>query len=161
MYGNRVWRHPNETIAIVVNGVNCASRQVPGGPVYFASDDDFAVRVALAYAQQYSLPIVSLAMEEEPLHLDKDDAWKTREPSEYDDTFIDLYMLGQAQCVAYSNGGYGTFGSILSYNASCGIRFFKGRELDTECNWTDAHDNEKLLPPPIMNFPPEMYVDPS
>eukprot|EP00934_Nitzschia_sp_Nitz4_P003585 Nitzschia sp. Nitz4//scaffold113_size70149//12309//13373//NITZ4_005941-RA/size70149-exonerate_protein2genome-gene-0.0-mRNA-1//1//CDS//3329533314//3575//frame0 len=161
MYGNRLWRHPNETISLVVNGINCASTKTPGGPVYFASDDYFAVKAAVAYGHQNSLPIASFDIEQEPLHLDKDDAWRTRDPSAYDDTFIDMYLLGQAHCVAFSNGGYGTFGMLLSYNASCGIRFFKGRLLDTECNWTDANLNENLLPPPSMNIPPEMFIRPS
>eukprot|EP00934_Nitzschia_sp_Nitz4_P001862 Nitzschia sp. Nitz4//scaffold54_size114964//13202//13981//NITZ4_003835-RA/size114964-processed-gene-0.152-mRNA-1//1//CDS//3329554303//1862//frame0 len=147
LYGKMKWRHPNHTIEIVMHGINCASTQGEGAPVYFASDDKFAVQVAMTYGQQYSLPVVSLELPKKPLHFDLDPDWKTRDPSAYDDTFIDLYMLGQARCVAYSNGGYGTFGSLLSYNASCGTRFFKAHGLVSQYNWTYRYVQPRRSPP--------------
>jgi hypothetical protein len=101
MYGNRIYRDPYETIAMTVNAVNCASYLLPGSPVYFAADIKFAVQVAQEYGRQRSLPVAALDFLEDPLHLDKDDAWQTRDPSAYDETFVDLYMLAQSRCVAY------------------------------------------------------------
>lgn len=151
----------NETIALAVNGINCASGLLPGAPVYFAADAKFAVDVAREYGRQRSLPVASLDFDESPTHFDKDQEWPRRKSSYYDDTFIDLYMLAQSRCVACSNGGYGTFGSLLSYNANCNIRFFKGRKVPRNCSWTYGDGRQELLPPPEMLIPPELLDDPN
>jgi hypothetical protein len=161
MYGNRQWRAPNETIALTVNGINCASGLLPGAPVYFAADAKFAVDVAREYGRQRSLPVVSMDFDESPVHFDKDQEWPRRNSSFYDDTFVDLYMLAQSRCVAYSNGGYGTFGSLLSYNANCNIRFFKGRKVPRKCSWTYDDGRQEHLRPPEMLIPPELIDDPN
>ena len=160
MYGNREWRDPQETITLTVNGINCASTLFPGAPVYFAADIKFAVEVAREYGRQHSLPIGSLDFNDDPIHLDKDENWYKRKASTYDDTFVDLYMLGQSRCVAYSNGGYGTFGSLLSYNASCNTRFFKGRKTGfSDCKWTYADGSIKRLRRPKVSIPPDLLVN--
>jgi hypothetical protein len=161
MYGKRMWRHPNETIALAVNGINCASTILPGAQIYYAADDKFAVEAAKEYGRQRSLPVGSLDFQDDPIHIDKDDEWQTRNPAVYDDTFLDLFMLGQARCVAYSNGGYGTFGSLLSYDSSCSIRYFRGRKTPRNCTWTDANRKKRPLDPPEMKVPPEMYIAPT
>lgn len=160
-YGRRAWRHPNETIALAMNGINCASAIFPGANIYFAADDKFAVTAANEYGRQHSLPVGSFDFQDDPIHIDKDDGWQTRNSSEYDDTFVDLFMLGQARCVAYSNGGYGTFGSLLSHDADCSIRYFQGRKTTRNCTWTTADGKKVPLDPPAMNnIPPEMYTAP-
>jgi hypothetical protein len=144
-----------------VNGINCASSLFPGAPVYFAADIKFAVEVAREYGQQRSLPVGSLDFSENPIHFDKDPEWQKRDPSEYDDTFVDLFMLGQSRCVAYSNGGYGTFGSLLSYNANCSTRYFKGRNINfRKCLWTYPDGSKKMLRPPNVSISPELMVEP-
>jgi hypothetical protein len=160
MYGNRIWRNPNETISIVVNGINCASNIYPGAPIFFAADDKFAVDAAREYGRQRNIQVGSLDFQDDPIHLDKDNDWKNRSAADYDGTFLDLYMLGEARCVAYSNGGYGSFGSLLSYNSSCNIRYFRRRHIHQNCTYTDGHRQEIFLDPPVMNIPMEMYVDP-
>jgi hypothetical protein len=160
MYGNRKWRNPNETIALAVNGINCASNLYPGAPVYFAADIKFAVQVAQEYGRQRSLPVGSLDFNDNPLHFDKDKTWFERDASAYDDTFLDLYMLAQSRCVAYSNGGYGTFGMLLSHDASCAIRFFKGRKPARNCTWTYQDGTQAKLPPPIVSIPSELLIKP-
>ena len=160
MYGNRIWRHPNETIALVVNGINCASTIYPGAKIYYAADDKFAVDAAREYGRQRSLPVGSLEFNEDPLHIDKVDGWENKSSVEYDDTFMDLFLLGQARCVAYGNGGYGSFGSLLSYDANCSIRYFRGRNMVRNCTWTGTDRKETPLAPPEMHFPKEMYIKP-
>lgn len=161
LYGKRQWRHPHETIALAVNGINCASRIFPGAKIFYASDDKFAVDAARAYGQQRNLPVGSSDFIANPIHIDKDDGWTMRTAADFDDTFVDLYMLGQSRCVAYSNGGYGTFGSLLSYDSHCNIRYFRGRKIPRNCTWTDAHHQRIPLDPPEMDIPPEMYIAPS
>ena len=161
MYGNRKWRDPNETIALVVNGINCASTLFPGAPVYFAADIKFAVEVAREYGRQRSLSVGSLDFNDNPVHFDKDVDWYKHNASLYDDTFVDLYMLGQSRCVAYSNGGYGTFGSLLSYNASCRMQYFKARNVTHQiCPWTNPDGTSKMLPTPEVFIPVHLLEKP-
>jgi hypothetical protein len=137
LYG-RTYRPYNETIRVAVNGVNCASALKPGGKVFFAADNKVAIDYVREYASREKLPIVSLSHQDEPLHLDKASNWSQRVPSDYYPTFIDLYLLGQSKCLAYSNGGFGTFGLLLSFNYSCSVRFF-GKRILKECpNWVNA-----------------------
>lgn len=138
MYGNRDSRDAQELVELTVLGINCASNLQPGAPIYFASDTGNAVLAARDYAKLHSLPVASLDFNDDPIHLDKDLHWENRSVSEYDPTFVDLYMLSQSRCVAYSNGGYGTFGSLLSHDAQCNIRFFKGRKKIKKCQWMSA-----------------------
>jgi len=177
MYGRRDHRDSQELVDLTVLGVNCASNLYPGASIYFASDTSFAVHSAYAYGKLHNLPIVSLdyniiknngtnnskqkdldpsivklqQMTDEnnnPIHLDKDINWRNRTASEYDSTFIDLYMLAESRCVAFSNGGYGTFGSLLSYDSECKMRFFKGRHKIKKCIWMSANRERHKLDVP-------------
>jgi hypothetical protein len=172
LYGDRKDRDFQETLELAVLGVNCASNMFPGAPVFFASDSSFAVDSAQAYGKLHGLPIVSLDFEDDieatsstsngtttittrsgsssnsnnnPIHLDKDPGWKNRSASAYDSTFVDLYMLAQSRCVAFSNGGYGTFGSLLSYESECKMRFFKGKHKTKKCIWTNKKMKRERL----------------
>jgi hypothetical protein len=160
MYGNRKWRDPLDTINVTVNGINCASNLLPGSPVYFAADVKFAVDVAIQYGKQNSLPVASLEFNESPSHFDKDDEWRQRNVSHYDDTFLDLIMLAESKCVAYSNGGYGMFGSLLSHNANCSDRFFMRRKITQYFKWEYADGSKKRLPLPHIDIPEHLLVKP-
>ncbi len=145
MYGNRESRDGQELVELAVLGINCASNLLPGAPIYFASDTGAAVTAAREYAKINSLPVASLDFDDDPIHLDKDLEWENRSSSDYDPTFVDLYILSQSRCVAYSNGGYGTFGSLLSHDAQCNIRFFKGRHKIKNCEWKSADGRRQYL----------------
>lgn len=144
MYGNRGGRDAQELTELAVLGVNCASNLHPGGPVYFASDTAAAVDAAGEYGRGHSLAVATADTDTGggtnggPLHFDKDVGWENRTASDYDATFVDLYMLAESRCVVYSNGGYGTFGSLLSHDAECNMRFFKGRKTKKSCRWMSA-----------------------
>jgi hypothetical protein len=160
MLGNRKWRDPHETIKLTVNAINCASELFPGGPVYFAADIKFAVEVAQEYGRQNKLPVATLDFNADPIHFDKDNAWKTRDPSEYDDTFVDLFMLGQSRCVAYSNGGFGIFGQLISYDSNCTVQHFKQRKIRKNCSWTHADGTREDFGVPRIDIPKDMLVKP-
>lgn len=158
LYGRRSDRDIQEVVGLTVLGVNCASNISPNSPIYFASDSGTAIHAAKSYARMHSLPITvsddalllnnSSRLAANPIHLDKDPDWRTRDPSVYDSTFVDLYMMAQSRCVAYSNGGYGTFGSLLSYDADCSIRFFKGRHKIKRCVWMSENGTQHDLTVP-------------
>jgi hypothetical protein len=157
MYGKRDHRNNQEIIDLAVLGLNCGSTLFPGYPVYFASDTAMAVDAAQMYATMHNLSIatskhshanITVSNRNNPLHIDKDPDWKTRDPSAYDSTFVDLYMIAQSRCVVYSNGGYGTFGSLLSYNSDCKMRFFKGSKKVKYCSWMSANNQQHTLEAP-------------
>lgn len=138
VYG--VKSRPNPVIRNwATNAVNCASQLRPGGPIFFASDSNFALHVVKQYAAVHKYKIVSLQHEKEPLHLEKSNH-TDRDPSEYYDTFVDLYLLGNSRCLSYNVGGFGTWGLIMGYDSSCSKRhapihfrnYFK-------CDWANAN----------------------
>jgi len=160
LYGNRTQRDDRQAVDVSTLGVNCASNLFPGVPVYFASDMAFAVDAAHAYGKIHNLPIVSLDIDQEstkgetesqdatsndPIHFDKDPDWKSRTASAYDPTFMDLYLLAESRCVAYSNGGYGLFGSLLSHDPQCKMRFFQGRKKIKNCLWMNDNFERQVL----------------
>jgi hypothetical protein len=126
-----------------INAVNCASQLRPGVPIYFASDSKYAAAEVRAYATEHSRKIVTLVREKQPLHIDNfafhvdDRNWTGHPPSEYYDTFVDLYLLGMSRCISHNVGGFGTWGLFISGNSSCEA------EQVNRCDWTD--------PPTITN----------
>jgi hypothetical protein len=130
-------RRPHTIQQWAMNAVNCASHLRPGGPIYFCSDSKYAVQVIQDYAKEHSRKIVSLLHEKEPLHLEKAN-WTNRQASEYYDTFVDLYLLGMSKCVAYNVGGFGRWGLLLGYNATCGYEHMSNKRDMNKCEWVDA-----------------------
>jgi hypothetical protein len=129
------------------NAVRCASQlslqskqQQQQGIIYFASDSQFAVQRAVSYgkAKGWKMKSREQAAVSNPLHIDKTVDWADREPADFYDTFVDLYLLGFSRCVAFGRGGYGMLGSLLSYNASCSLVYHQGAKV-TSC---------QLAPPP-------------
>ena len=140
-YG-REGRKESTIAKVAVNAVNCASMLRPGGPVYFASDSTFAVKTVQDYAKTNDYPIVTI-QNQEPLHLDKAGNWSTRHPSDFYSIFVDLYLMGMGRCVTFGQGGFGRFGLLLSYNATCASRHIHKRQL-SNCHWTTENDNDSI-----------------
>ena len=97
--------------------------------IYFASDSLYALQQAIIYGQLYGIHIVTSSISSsslessslsinnntivEPLHLDKTNDWKTRNYTDFDNIFIDLYLLGISRCISYGMGGYGKLASYI------------------------------------------------
>jgi hypothetical protein len=122
------------------SAVNCASQIRPGGPIYFASDAAYATQTAQEYGEfRGGNGIVvtrpsntdNQQQQQQPLHLDKG---ASSDASSYYDTFVDLYLLSMSQCLVYSKGGYGKWGSLLGFNYSCGYRFLSSTQAK-RCKW--------------------------
>jgi hypothetical protein len=126
----------------VVNAIHCASSLAPGLPIYVASDTVASLQAAQRYAASNSnnnntLRVVSHSMgdgnssntssssisrwllpAEDPPHLNfaqRDD------PSAFYSIFVDLMIMSKSRCVSFGAGGFGRFGSLVSFNVSCRI----------------------------------------
>jgi hypothetical protein len=133
--------------SLIRNSVNCATQLKPGWPVYFASDSSNAIRSALQYGRSKNGTIVARIDDTEPLHLDRgigflrnSDGWKNLNSSAFYDVFVDLYLLAGSQCLAHGRGGYGKWGSLLSYNSSCVISHH-----ESQCLWTEPAPHNKTV----------------
>lgn len=77
-----------------------------------------------------------------PLHVDFDKG----NVSNFYPAFVDLLLMGNSMCQVYGIGGFGSFASLLSYNASC-FYTYKGCQgsketdhLPEECCMNDMYD---------------------
>jgi hypothetical protein len=104
------------------NAVNCTSGLSQGGPIFFASDSKDATSAAMRYGEKQHVLVISRIGEREPVHLDKAQHWQERTPSDYYDTFVDLYLLAMAKCVTFGVGGFGRWASYMSFNSTCSMR---------------------------------------
>jgi hypothetical protein len=154
-YGREVARHPKlrepkfiQNIAI--NSLRCAIELQPNDPIYFASDNRIALETVQKYAEYVNYPIITFDRDEKVvLKLDDignitdesshDDVVvdgtsneqqqsprrRRHPPSDYYSTFVDLYLAGEGNCVAFGRGGFGRFANLLSYNATCSFKHVK------------------------------------
>lgn len=126
-------RHEADISKAAIRAVDCASQLRPGGPVYFSSDSAHAVQSIQAYAEENSYRIISSANQVR-LHLDDTGNWSYRQPSDFYSNFVDLYLIGMGNCVSYGDGSFGRFGLLLSYNASCFIKYTENGK-NVNCTW--------------------------
>jgi hypothetical protein len=143
-YGIEYARHksgPDEALRRSgINAVNCASQLSPGVPVYFASDSLVSIQAVRDYAFQRNLPIIAPIHDEtvrDALHLDKDPYWRSRNASDFYATFVDLLIMSNGQCQSHGIGGFGSFGALLSRNATCTVRHGITGQTD-DCEWTST-----------------------
>lgn len=111
----------------IVDNAICiaASKQVEKNKVvYLATDAQVALDAATQSKYNQTVRIVSRlgitaerdSVPEDPPHLNfaqRDD------PSAFYSIFVDLMVMSQSECVVFGAGGFGRFGSLLSFNASC------------------------------------------
>ena len=98
-------------------------------PIYIASDSKDVLTEVQKYSSSLPIPIHfrDNALETEPWHLDRGSNFLRHdnttsvlsESSHHLDTFVDLYMLSNANCVWYGTGSFGWFGSLLSRDMTC------------------------------------------
>jgi hypothetical protein len=117
------------------NALNCASEMRPNTPIFFTSDSSDATHYAKVYASERKATVFTrIQNPNPPLHIDKVKFHLRLPPSDFYDTFVDLYILAQADCVTYNKGGYGIFALLISRNSTCGVR-------------QDAIDRPRILKP--------------
>lgn len=130
------YRPPRITRRWTLNAVNCASKLRPGAPIFFTSDSKDATEIALEYGKQRNGNVILHPPHPNPpLHLDGD--WTNHTPADYYDTFVDLYLIALAGCVAFNKGGYGHWGLLIGGNITCRISHAGNAKgvFDNECAW--------------------------
>lgn len=50
---------------------------------------------------------------------------KLEDPSGFYGIFVDLFLMSYSTCVVYGAGGFGRFGSLVSFHPKCGVPFTK------------------------------------
>ena len=147
-YPKEPYLESNKNLTILketmVNAIECAIKTekrsmvdtgVPSSTVvYVASDTVLAIELAQEYYNSSNIRIVShldilspspaqqepqaAEINEDPPHLNF--ANKTTAEAFYS-IFVDLWAMSQCSCVSFGAGGFGRFGSLVSYNMSCRI----------------------------------------
>ena len=123
----------------VENALNCATQLQPGAPIYLATDSRNVTLWGLHYGQRQGGMVVGQLPDRDPLHLDRGSnflsAYDTdldgRPPSDFYDTFVDLYLLAGGRCTLVGAGGYGRWANSISANHTCALDHTQVR-----CNWT-------------------------
>ena len=165
-YAVKKERTPLESIkSRVINALNCASNISPSNnfTFYFASDSNYAEKVASEYARQHNRSFVSRnsipkshhddSFVVEPLHLEYASQGNTTYPvSAYYDTFVDFLVLGSARCVARGVGGFGVLANLISYDPNC--TWEHSRKIGVhQCEWYDPKNPTKTISkPPWVRF---------
>jgi hypothetical protein len=73
-------------------------------------------------------PLVTPPNKEDPAHLN---FAKKEDPSAFFGIFVDLIVMSQSRCVSFGAGGFGRFGSLVSFNASCQIPHILKNRMQT------------------------------
>lgn len=118
-------------------------------PIFVSADHPSAVWATLRYSLRLNLDqvtarnrkaILSLTESEamaetSTLHMDRGTNILGRKPHEWTanqyeakdfyDTFVDLYLLAQADCIAFNVGNYGKWANLISENRHCEISHMK------------------------------------
>lgn len=120
-----------------LNALRCASQVGPGLPIFFASDSLQTTQNAMEYGQANHVVVVTRKGAHEPLHLDrgrdffnKSEDWQGRPPSDFYDTFVDLFLLAHSKCLSFGVGGYGSWASLVAGTHRCAIS-----HRSNNCTW--------------------------
>lgn len=153
---------------ISINGLKCGTSLRPGGPFYMASDHKYVIAAAEKFlvSENHSdtklLVRLDDSSEEDPLHIALDPKLKERKPSDFYDTFVDLWILGMSECLVYNVGGFGTLGLLMGYDPHCSVNqktLKQGPRV--RCNdWVPSNETEAIANNrPYTHLPP-LFLDP-
>lgn len=115
-------------------------------PIFVASDTLVSLQAAQAYGHEVPYRVLSyldvpqtednvndpgpVVPIEDPPHLN---FAKEEDPSAFFSIFADLFLMSQSRCVSFGAGGFGRFGSLVSFNSTCrGPHSIKGEKVHCE-----------------------------
>lgn len=116
---------------LVESATNCGLSFGKRLPLYIATDSLNATQEALEYASLFTDKARAHHTDQPPLHLNRGEEYlsdnntyvKDR-PDLYYDTFVDLYILARAKCIAIGRGTFGYWANLISEDPTCVVRYF-------------------------------------
>ena len=132
------------------NALNCASQLRPGAPIFFTSDSEKASNYSHIYAGKMNAQVITRTPSPNPpLHLELCKDWMQRPPSDFYDTFVDLYLIGLGGCVTFGKGGFGRWGWLIGGNFSCRINRRTINRVDSiKCSWQNSSETARQVSMP-------------
>jgi hypothetical protein len=139
------------------HSIDCASTLRPGKPIFLASDSAEATEYGAHYGRNVrgAAMVIHERNPDPPLHLDRGDDVggpnstvlvlnsERHPPSDYYDTFTDLYLLAMSGCIFYSKGGYGLWAILVSGNTPCRFQQrLRQTDVVNNCNFTKGPEAE-------------------
>ena len=104
------------------------------GPIFIAADSLRTVRDAVDYGKTQNVTVVGRVNATEPLHLDRGSIflrgtmdWQNHTPSEFYDTFADLYVISGSTCISHGDGGYGKWATLMGASRTCSIDYKRSK----------------------------------
>ena len=113
-----------ELKAMVENAMNCMSGLRPGGPFLVAAQTFAIAREAIIYGKHKGVHVHAKQIAHDT----------STTPNDLYVSFVEIMLMANTKCVAYSKGGYGQLGYILGWDFDCKINYSPPQE----CEWTDG-----------------------
>lgn len=125
------------------NSVTCASRLLDniGQHIFIAGDSSNSTELALDFVRRQHPNLRAVRRNDtNVIHLDRGsnflgrhaNEWTSHSPREHYSTFVDLYLLAGASCIAYNVGNFAKWANLLSEKPSCELNHGKHT-----CRWKD------------------------
>jgi hypothetical protein len=118
----------SEDASYIHHQVNCATFIDTKANILAISDSTLALASAVAYGEsKENGRIIGRYYDSPPLHIDREDHFlngavpESRPPSDYYDTFVDLYLLAYSLCTSRSQGGFAQLATMISSDYRCSI----------------------------------------
>ena len=118
----------------VENAMNCASNLRPGGPFLVAGESLMIVKNAIEYAKKHNVMVAARQVMHD----------SSRLPTDIWNSFIEIYFMANANCVAYGNDGYGQLGYMMGFDHDCRIKY-DYFDSAKKCTWSDTKEQAEEL----------------
>ena len=125
-------RDESENRVLIQKALRCAVKLQANKTIYVASDSKNVTALAIEFGQQQEHVVAGRLDTPEPLHLDRGgdfltlaESRKVFPPEAFYDTFVDLYLMAGANCIAHGRGGYGRWANLLSSHPNCTVNYLR------------------------------------
>lgn len=118
---------------LIENATKCGLSFGTEQPLFVATDSVTATNKSLVYASKYTTHTKALQRAEDPPHLHRGRDYLARPNGEekidveaqlYYSTFVDLYLLAMAKCLASGRGTFGLLANLIRDDKTCYISYF-------------------------------------
>jgi hypothetical protein len=110
----------------IENALNCLSELKPGGPFLVFTETNEAAQMAIALGERKGVRIPAKQLTHDTHRIAQDVL----------ESFAQVFLMAQAKCIAYNNGGLGRLGYMLLERYDCHVRY-AGKD-GKKCTWVDG-----------------------